>query len=193
LSVTRGHENYPSVHDLPTTASPSPMAWSLPPMTKRFSDIRQEILTHFESPTLEQDLTNPESPQYRAVLWMADKDEHPTTADLSYPLNQTDKEVLQFRQRYALVTLFYATGDEKWKDQCNFLTPSLHVCDWRCPWNSTDTILADRIGLYWYSTDYMGVNCGRQHNESNPVLDDLVVSLEIGKSARTNEIQLTGS
>jgi hypothetical protein len=46
-----------------TAPSPSQIELSLPPTTKRFSDICQEILTHFESPTLEQDLMNPESPQ----------------------------------------------------------------------------------------------------------------------------------
>jgi hypothetical protein len=173
--------------------SQSPMEWSLPPTTDRFSDICQEVRVQFDSPTLEQDLMNPKSPQYRAVLWMAQEDEHPTTASLSYPLNQTDLEVLQFRQRYALVTLFYSTGDEKWKDPCNFLTPSLHVCDWRCTWSPTDTIVADSGGLYWFSTDYMGVNCGNHLNESNPVLVDLVVSLEIGKSARSNGMQVAGS
>jgi hypothetical protein len=181
LSLTRGSSK--NRNDTATTQSPSPVTMSLPPTTERFLDIRQEILTHFESPTLEQDLINPESPQYRAALWMADKDEHPTTASLSYPLNQTGLELLQFRQRYALVTLYYSTGDEKWKDRCNFLTPSSHVCEWRCSWNATDTIVAERLGLLRFSTDYMGVQCGSQLNESNPVLDDLVVSLEIGTSA----------
>jgi hypothetical protein len=172
-----------------TAPSPTPIDLSSPPTTERFSDICQEILTHFESPTLEQALMNPESPQYRAALWMAEDDEHPTTASLSYPLNQTDLELLQFRQRYALVTFYYSTstGDTKWKDQCNFLTPSLHVCDWRCSWNSTNnTIVADYFGLVWTATDDMGVSCGRQLNQTNPMLDDFVVSLEIGESTRWN-------
>jgi hypothetical protein len=104
-------------------------------------------------------------------------------------------ELLQFRQRYALVTFYYATstGDKDWKDQCNFLTPSLHVCDWRCFWNSTDTIVEDYSGLDWTATDYMGVSCGRHQNETNPMLDDLVTTLEIGESARRNSIHETGS
>jgi hypothetical protein len=177
-----------------TAPSPTPIDLSSPPTTERFSDICQEILTHFESPTLEQALMNPESPQYRAALWMAEDDEHPTTASLSYPLNQTDLELLQFRQRYALVTFYYSTstGDTKWKDQCNFLTPSLHVCHWRCSWNSTNnTIVADYFGLVWTATDDMGVSCGRQLNQTNPMLDDFVVSLEIGESTRWNTMHET--
>lgn len=196
LSLTRAvrnNEENQSVGDLGTTTSPSPVALTLQPTTERFSDICDEIRSHFESPTLEQDLTNPESPQYRAVLWMAQEDEHPTTAKLSYPLNQTSLDVLEFRQRYALATLYYSTGDEKWKDRCNFLTPSLHVCDWRCSWNATDTIVAAHFGLSWLSTSYMGVNCGRHYDESNHALDDLVISLEIGKSERSNFMQLTQS
>jgi hypothetical protein len=72
----------------------------LPPTAERFSDICQDILSHFDSPTLEHELMDPNSPQYRAALWMAEEDEHPITASLSYPLNQTDLELLQFRQRY---------------------------------------------------------------------------------------------
>jgi hypothetical protein len=176
-----------------TAPSPTPIDLSSPPTTERFSDICQEILTHFESPTLEQALMNPESPQYRAALWMAEDDEHPTTASLSYPLNQTDLELLQFRQRYALVTFYFSTstGDKKWKDQCNFLTPSLHVCAWLCSWNSTDVIVADYFGLVWTATDFMGVSCGRQLNQTNPILDDFVVSLEIGESARWNTMHET--
>jgi hypothetical protein len=198
LTTTRGGNNdkkNQSGGEAATAPSPSPMELSLPPTTERFSDICQEILTHFESPTLKQDLMNPESPQYRAALWMAEEDEHPTMASLSYPLNQTDLELLRFRQRYALVTFYYSTstGDKEWKDQCNFLMPSLHVCDWRCSWNSTDTIVADNIGLDWTATDSMGVNCGLQRNETNPMLDDLVTTLEIGKSARLNTLHEIGS
>jgi hypothetical protein len=199
LTMRRGgnnnNNNNQSGSDAATAPSPSPIELSLPPTTERFSDICQEILTHFESPTLEQDLMNPESPQYRAAHWMAEEDEHPTTASLSYPLNQTDLELLQFRQRYALVTFYYSTstGDKDWKDLCNFLNPSLHVCDWRCSWNLTDTnsIVADYFSLNWTATDYMGVSCGRQQNETNPMLDDLVTTLEIGESARRKSMHET--
>jgi hypothetical protein len=147
LSLTRGTRKSENRRggSAATMPSQSPMELSLPPTTDRFADIRREVRVQFDSPSLEQDLMNPKSPQYRAVLWMAEEDEHPTTASLSYPLNQTDLEVLQFRQRYALVTVFYSTGDETWKDPCNFLTPSLHVCDWRCTWSPTDTIVANSV------------------------------------------------
>ena len=157
--------------------------------TVRLVDILREIMTHFESPTLEQDLKNPKSPQYRAALWMAEEDEHPATANLTYPLNQTSFDLLQFRQRYALSTFYYATGGDEWKDQCNFLSPSRHVCDWNCEW---DTEPFERLDSFVKFSDsvlngtVMGALCGRSvQNVSEimptPVLDNLVVSLVIGK------------
>ena len=159
--------------------------------TGRFADIVTEILTHFDSSTLAQDLTNPDSPQYRAALWMAEQDEHPATADLLFPLNRTSLDLLQFRQRYAIVTIFYATGGNGWTDTCNFLTPSLHVCEWRCPWNLT--YYAYFYGYGDVVTDQMGVNCGIHFNDSHPmfkaesVFDDLVLSLELGTQNQSSE------
>ena len=100
--------------------SPSSAPTTIFSSTGRLGDILREIMSHFESPTLEQDLTNPESPQYRAAVWMAEKDEHPATANLTYPLNQTSFDLLQFRQRYALATFYYATDGDRWTYHCNF-------------------------------------------------------------------------
>ena len=157
--------------------------------TGRLGDILREIMTHFESPTLEQALTNPQSPQYRAALWMAEEDEHPATANLTYPLNQTSLDLLQFRQRYALATFYYATGGDEWKDQCNFLSPSLPVCDWNCKWDSEPYQTLDSDPFFYshlfVNGTTMGVFCGRSVQnvfpDLPPVLDNLVVNLAIGK------------
>ena len=138
----------------PTTAPTTILSW-----TQRLGDIIDEILTHFESPTLAKDLTNLQSPQYRAALWMAAEDMHPATANLAYPLNQSSLGLLQFRQRYALATFYYATDGDGWLNPCNFLSPSRHVCDWNCePPDQT-------------SYDLMGVDCDS---------DSLVLSLFLG-------------
>ena len=142
----------------------------------RLGDILREIKTHFESPTLEQDLKNPTSPQYRAALWMAEEDAHPTTTSLTYPLNQTSLDLLQFRQRYALATFYYATGGDEWTDRCNFLTPSLHVCDWNCEWDSGpyETLGDDDYFDFNFNVTVMGARCGQS------VSDDLVLNLLLG-------------
>jgi hypothetical protein len=77
-----------------------------------------EILVKF---TDRADLERIGSPQQKALLWLANKDE--TGIDFEDPL---------FRQRYALVVLYYATSGEKsWlKGEDTWLTPSLHECDW---------------------------------------------------------------
>ena len=168
--------------------SPSSAPTTILSSTGRLGDIFREIMTHFESPTLEQDLKNPKSPQYRAALWMAEEDEHPATANLAYPLNETSLDLLQFRQRYALATFYYATGGDEWANPCNFLSPSLHVCDWNCEWDSEpywDIVWED---FEYTSSDLfvnyttMGAFCGIHDMFFGlpPVLDDLVLSLVIG-------------
>ena len=166
---------------------PSPAPTAI--VTDRLAHILYEIKTHFVSPTLEQDLNNTQSPQYRAALWMAEEDQHPTTANLTYPLNQTSLDLLQFRQRYALATFYYATGGDEWKDQCNFLSPSLPVCDWNCKWDSEPYQTLDSDPFFYshlfVNGTTMGVFCGRSVQnvfpDLPPVLDNLVVNLAIGK------------
>ena len=167
----------------PPSSSPTTILSS----TGRFADIVREIMAHFESPTLIQDLKNPESPQYRAALWMAEEDDHPATANLTYPLNQTSLDLLQFRQRYALVTFYYATDGDGWKNLCNFLTPSLHVCDWNCRQTSPVCYTGCE---YRTENNLTGVTCGWT-DETDPVLNNLVTRLELGKCAGCIGAQLT--
>ena len=149
--------------------------------TGRLGDILREIMTHFESPTLEQALTNPQSPQYRAALWMAEEDEHPATANLTYPLNQTSLDLLQFRQRYALATLYYATDGDEWADRCKFLSPTLHVCDWKCKVKVDPIRNNPAYENYYYRADLqMGALCHQSLYNGDPrPLDGLVSDLEL--------------
>ena len=167
--------------------APSPSPTTILSSTSRFADIVREIMTHFDSPTLIQDLRNPKSPQYRAALWMAEEDDHPATANLTYPLNQTSLDLLQFRQRYALVTFYYATDGDGWKNLCNFLTPSLHVCDWNCRQTSPVCYTGCE---YRTENNLTGVTCGWT-DDTDPVLSNLVTRLELGKCAGCIGAQLT--
>ena len=156
-------------------------------VTGRLGDILHEIMMHFESPTLAQDLTNTQSPQYLAALWMAEEDEHHATANLTYPLDQSSLDLLQFRQRYALTTFYFATNGDEWGNKCSFLSPSLHVCEWNCEWDSEPYKEAK---VYYMDFDdfvvgdKMGVLCGQslqnEHDGLSPVLGDLVLSLVLG-------------
>ena len=182
LSVLSGTRNKSGDRSVPVVVNdpPLPAPTTIVPSTGRLAGIIREIMAHFESPTLEQDLTNPTSPQYRAALWMAEEDDHPATANLTYPLNQTSLNLLQFRQRYALVTFYYATNGDGWTDSCNFLTPSWHVCDWNCQWDAVPYQQYSGFNNFRYAR--MGVTCGQTYNLSggDPVLDDLVFWLEFG-------------
>lgn len=143
-----------------------------PPTSDRFSDIVREVMAQFDSPTLEVDLIRPSSPQYKAALWMAEMDVHDATADLEFPLNNTDiTSILQFRQRYSLVTFYYSTNGEEWVDRCNFLDPALHVCEWRCPWDVSNPDIASFVSTGSFGADSMGVTC----------FPDFVAMFEIGK------------
>jgi hypothetical protein len=95
------------------TSPPTPI-----PTSPRFAGVASFI--EFSFGTV---LDDPSSPQYRAAEWLADVD---TTFDLS------DED--RFRQRYAVVVFYYATGgDTSWIQQMNFLSPGVDECDWNEP------------------------------------------------------------
>jgi hypothetical protein len=169
----------PTPGDSTGEPSPSPTTYleggttaGTEPTSDRFSEIVQEVLLQFDSSTLEQDLLNPRSPQYRAAVWMADIDAQNSTLESSFPLNDISA-MLQFRQRYTLATFYYATNGEQWLNQCNFLTPDLHVCDWKCPWHDIEN-------PSFVNFDYMGITCFESIG-TDPLLDQSVVFMEMGR------------
>lgn len=101
----------PSSFGSPVT---QPVNIESPPLVA--SDARLiEAFTFFEK-FLEE--TAPESPQMMAIEWLVHRD--PTLPDFT-------TDVLQ---RFALVTLFFATGGASWLgDRFNFLSGA-HVCEW---------------------------------------------------------------
>jgi hypothetical protein len=100
-----------TVPDLPPTPSPT----SSPTVN---SDELQAILGAFSSV---EDLEQVGSPQHKAMIWLANKDSF--DIDFSNTL---------FRQRYALVVLYYATqvDGNTWIDLENYLSPTENECAW---------------------------------------------------------------
>ena len=71
-------------------------------------------------------LTRSESPQHKAAYWLASKDK----LRLDIP-EISDREYVQFLQRYVLAVLFYALDGDNWKDNLRFLGG--HECGWFKP------------------------------------------------------------
>jgi hypothetical protein len=64
-------------------------------------------------------VTSSTSPQGMALSWMLRQ---------HFDVASTLPGVLV--ERYALATIYYASGGEEWANQYHFLSDSLHVCDW---------------------------------------------------------------
>lgn len=82
----------------------------------------------------EEDLSNPRSPQSRALVWLSDSDRR--------QLNPNDREALV--QRYALAVFFHATEGDGWYNNTGWLTGS-HECGW--------------FGTYCHSPTSCGQDC----------------------------------
>jgi hypothetical protein len=64
-------------------------------------------------------LEDPTTPQYGALVWLADLDEA--------VIDPADS--LRLETRYALATIYYATDGDNWFQNLGFLSP-MHECDW---------------------------------------------------------------
>ena len=125
----------PSLSSLPTpmrgqTGNPTPSPQTDKPTSFRFQEIRRAV-THHSS---EEDLSNPRSPQSRALVWLSDSDRR--------QLNPNDREALV--QRYALAVFFHATEGDGWYNNTGWLTGS-HECGW--------------FGTYCHSPTSCGQDC----------------------------------
>jgi hypothetical protein len=72
-------------------------------------------------------LDDPFTPQYDALVWLADQHDAAVIDDLEEEDDNTRKRRLE--ARYALATLYYATNGEDWFQNLGFLF-SKHECDW---------------------------------------------------------------
>lgn len=103
---------------------PTPVEPTLPPSDARRSErlvaIEEAIRQHFgpNSP-----LDDPSSAQARSARWLAEEDPL-----LTFPL-VTVKEVIRFKQRYALAVFAYSTSVEQWTNATGWLEPT-EECTW---------------------------------------------------------------
>ena len=85
-------------------------------------------------------LTDPNSPQSRAVHWLTTADDGGGNGAAAIIIADTTNEAearaeahRRVRQRYALAVLYYSTGggdDGTWKEQYGFLDAARHECEW---------------------------------------------------------------
>jgi len=115
----RNHDRASMTPSLSNSSLPPSIYPSLAPSIRRNTKYHYFFDT-FKKFTPEDILSKPSSPQHRALLWLANDD------------NRTmfifDPKLLE---RYALVTLFFATGggEGSWDGNYNFLS-DVDVCDW---------------------------------------------------------------
>ena len=69
----------------------------------------------------EEGLDNPDSPQFKALNWIANKD----PADMTVGV-EADETI---KQRYVAAVLYFALNGENWNNQYNFLTRG-SICSW---------------------------------------------------------------
>jgi len=117
-------------------------------------------------------LTDSKSPQFQAAQWMADIDMHKVPLDVA-PF---------FKQRYALVLLWFATAGEDWHRSVNFLT-DVHECEWKVPYQRLDRSVFD-----------MGVQCNSLKEVTGLVLQGMNltgrVPREIGMLSNLERLSL---
>ena len=105
------------------TYSPTPRPTALPTIEEYpLFDLWVDILEYYVDDIYDY-VDDEDSPQYKALDWLANVDEW-SNEDREY-----DVEMLV--ERYALTAIFYATDGENWKNNLDFLSPDLGVCDWR--------------------------------------------------------------
>jgi hypothetical protein len=89
------------------------------PPTSAPTYISNALLQELEGVSDSEALSEPGSPQRRAIGWLSSIDESGIEATHS-----------RLVQRYVLVVLYYATSGDQWPDRDNWLDPSLHECQW---------------------------------------------------------------
>jgi hypothetical protein len=128
----------PEAQSLAPTASPTlvPTASPTPQLERQFK------------PTLpaytRERLPNATSPQGLAFDWVMKKDKVPM---LEAPGDdQLDLRLERMKQRFALATLFFATGGKTaWKDKKGWINATLHECQWfgcRCSSSVENAVVA---------------------------------------------------
>eukprot|EP00567_Pseudictyota_dubia_P010412 CAMPEP_0197441402 /NCGR_PEP_ID=MMETSP1175-20131217/7677_1 /TAXON_ID=1003142 /ORGANISM="Triceratium dubium, Strain CCMP147" /LENGTH=746 /DNA_ID=CAMNT_0042971665 /DNA_START=172 /DNA_END=2412 /DNA_ORIENTATION=+ len=110
LVVTR--KDHPSVGGLDDAPEEAPTP---PPTSPRFQAMKRVVadISSWE------DVSNPASPQFQALMWLADVDTKRIPVD----------DISAVLQRYSVVVLYFSTGGDNWKNNTNYLTER-HECIW---------------------------------------------------------------
>ena len=133
LFIMGGHDTNDDGKSTATPPSPSPPTSPL-----------QENNLALPLQMLEQIRDDPSSPQARAFAWI--QEDNPSFFETDR-ISQRERETL--RERYAIVTLFYALRIENsttlFNNQSKWLDHDVHICDWWMPVNSTTNLCGEEI------------------------------------------------
>jgi hypothetical protein len=100
----------------PTEARATEAPTSKSSESPRLVLLRDALIHLSPDPSVLQD---PTTPQYDALVWMADEDEAAIDVD----------DTRRLEVRYALAALYYATNGDNWFQNLGFLSPQ-HECKW---------------------------------------------------------------
>ena len=143
---------------LPSTSSmPSPGPSNVPTSTE-FEAVLEQLQIEF--PKLPVNVSDSTSPSYRAAEFLVGRFELPFSRYHDFWIR------MEFRQRYALAVLYYATGGgESWIEDCNFMSDA-HHCYWTCPLPESSSIVTIDIT----DDNFMGVKCLFDEEDGTPLL-----------------------
>jgi Leucine-rich repeat (LRR) protein len=112
-------------------------------------DHLQEVMDFVSQYSDQDNLDDSSSAQFKAARWMALEDSK------SLPLQGP-----RFLQRYALMTLYFATGGEHWLYDLNFASPNRDECHWNHEFRQP------------HGSSYeLGVNCGNDNQVTSLSID----------------------
>lgn len=129
---------------------------------------RLEEVQAFLSVSITKDFANLTSPQYRALLWIADQDE----AMVSVPQDPANYETsYAFVQRYVLAVFYFALDGPNWMHKMGFLSKQSE-CDWNFGLSATVPGFAQASFMY-------GVHCNARNAISSIFISTLICFLNM--------------
>lgn len=114
---------WPEPRTLTLEPTPAPTDYPTASPSSQLDELFRPTLPSY---TLES-LKNASSPQYCAYQWETKVDQMPMREEPDH----TRRRLERMRQRFALATLFYATGGKRtWKERNRWLRPTEHESSW---------------------------------------------------------------
>jgi len=105
----------PTTAPVPTSAPTGPTPTQAP-TTAMFASIQSSACDFL--PLRCGDLSNPDTPQYQALEWLAEN-----------PGVETMSEATQLA-RLGMATLYFSTDGANWRNSSNWISTTLPICDW---------------------------------------------------------------